>query len=216
MIKKIMNKNFYFFNGSRSRIQERTAVSLRGRHNLESSHTWGFPVQCLHYKPVSNHFFSGGGGDGVESISRGDCEISRRKTLQTFAPITSRNSAAGVWRISIRPIGATFGSRRARVNGRFSLLVILLPVWQAEAFSILPNGGGGGGRRLQKRRQQKTRHEILGHQLDKKLEFWLHAIHSLYTTGGFYRKPYSTLVLKIHAKKTAKQENLSLFMKSIL
>ncbi len=35
--------------------------------NLESSQTWGFRIQCLHYKPVSNHLCSmgwGGGGGG--------------------------------------------------------------------------------------------------------------------------------------------------------
>ncbi len=41
--------------------------------NLESSQTWGFCIQCLHYKPVSNHCCSKGGG-GVKSVSRGDCE----------------------------------------------------------------------------------------------------------------------------------------------
>jgi hypothetical protein len=36
-------------------------------------------------------------------------------------------------------------------------------------------------------------------------------------TGGFQRKPYSSLVLKIPPyKKFAKQENLSLFMNSIV
>ncbi len=30
-------------------------------HNLESSQTLGFRIQCLHYKPVSNHFCSKGG-----------------------------------------------------------------------------------------------------------------------------------------------------------
>ncbi len=33
--------------------------------DLESSHIWGFHTQCLHYKPVSNHFCSGGGGGGT-------------------------------------------------------------------------------------------------------------------------------------------------------
>ncbi len=32
-------------------------------HNLERSQTWGFRVQCLHYKPVLNHFCWGGGGN---------------------------------------------------------------------------------------------------------------------------------------------------------
>ncbi len=27
------------------------------RHNLESSQTWGFRIQCLPYKRVSNHFY---------------------------------------------------------------------------------------------------------------------------------------------------------------
>jgi hypothetical protein len=31
-------------------------------HNLESSQTWGFHIQCFHYKPVSNHFCSSWGG----------------------------------------------------------------------------------------------------------------------------------------------------------
>ncbi len=35
-------------------------------HNRESSQTWGFCIQCLHYKPVSNHFCSRGGGGGGE------------------------------------------------------------------------------------------------------------------------------------------------------
>ena len=44
-----------------SRIPERT-ISLRfHRHNPGSSQTWGFRIQCLHYKPVSNHFCSKGG-----------------------------------------------------------------------------------------------------------------------------------------------------------
>ncbi len=35
-------------------------------------------------------------------------------------------------------------------------------------------------------------------------------------TGGFYRKPYSTLVLNIHTKNPKKQENSSLFINRIL
>jgi hypothetical protein len=35
-------------------------------------------------------------------------------------------------------------------------------------------------------------------------------------TGGFSRKPCSSLVLKIHTIKSAKQENSNLFMNSIL
>ncbi len=31
-------------------------------HNLESSQTWDFRIQYLHYKPVSNHFCSRRGG----------------------------------------------------------------------------------------------------------------------------------------------------------
>jgi hypothetical protein len=33
------------------------------RHIIDSSQAWGFCIQCLHYKLVSNHFFPGGGGD---------------------------------------------------------------------------------------------------------------------------------------------------------
>jgi hypothetical protein len=38
-------------------------VEVSGQ-NLESFQTWGFHIQCLHYKPVSNHFCSSGVGGG--------------------------------------------------------------------------------------------------------------------------------------------------------
>ncbi len=42
-------------------------------HNLDSSQTWSYRIQCLHYQPVSNHFCSrDGGGGGVKSVGRGD------------------------------------------------------------------------------------------------------------------------------------------------
>ncbi len=53
-------------------------------HNLESSQTWGFHIQCLHYKPVSNHFFS------REREGRGDCEKQGGKLLR----LLSKNSAS--------------------------------------------------------------------------------------------------------------------------
>jgi hypothetical protein len=46
-------------------------VAEVSEHNLGSSHTWGFCIQCLHYKTSSNHFCSGGGG-GIKSFSSGD------------------------------------------------------------------------------------------------------------------------------------------------
>ncbi len=62
-------------------------------HNLESSQTWGFRIQCLHYKPVPNSLLLRG-GRGVKFVSRGRwLLIARRKTLRTFVPITSENSA---------------------------------------------------------------------------------------------------------------------------
>jgi hypothetical protein len=46
----------------RSRIHER-AISMRvSGHNLEISQTCCVRTQCFHYKLVSNHFSSGGGG----------------------------------------------------------------------------------------------------------------------------------------------------------
>jgi hypothetical protein len=49
---------------------------------------------------------------------------------------------------------------------------------------------------------------ILWHQFNERLESFLHAIHSpfYWSTDGFQRKPYSSLVLKILTKKSAKQE----------
>ncbi len=45
-------------------------------HNLKSSQTWGFRIQCLHYKPVSNHFCSRGKGGNKIPLKRW---IARRK-----------------------------------------------------------------------------------------------------------------------------------------
>ncbi len=75
-------------------------------HNLESSQTLGFLRQCLHYKPVSNHFCSKGAGGGgvvksVEEVTVNSREEnsywdkSLRKTLKAFVPITPKNSASG-------------------------------------------------------------------------------------------------------------------------
>jgi hypothetical protein len=54
--------------------------------------------------------------------------------------------------------------------------------------------------------ENECRDEILGHQFNKKLEFLLHAIHSPFYLRDF-NDPY---------KKSAKQENSSLFMNNLL
>jgi hypothetical protein len=41
-------------------------------------------------------------------------------------------------------------------------------------------------------------------------------LFTVYSTGGFYRKPYSNVVLKLRTIKSAKKENSSLFMNSVL
>ncbi len=41
-------------------------------HKLERSQTWGFLIQCLHYRPVSNHFWPpgvGGGGNPLVEVT---------------------------------------------------------------------------------------------------------------------------------------------------
>jgi hypothetical protein len=58
--------------------------------------------------------------------------------------------------------------------------------------------------------------EFLDINLTKYSSLMLHAIHSPFTGGFCKRKPYSTLVLIILTKNSAKQENLSLFMSSIV
>ncbi len=52
-------------------------------HNIESSQNLRLPyIQCIHYKPVSKHFCSReGGGGGVKSVSRGDCEKQHLRLL---------------------------------------------------------------------------------------------------------------------------------------
>ncbi len=57
-----------FVNTARSRkLWTYNFVEVSGL-NLDCPQTWGFQIQCLHYKPVSNHFYSmggrGGGGGG--------------------------------------------------------------------------------------------------------------------------------------------------------
>ncbi len=61
-------------------------------HNLESSQTWGFRIQCLHYKLVSNNFCSRGGGGGSKIRKQRWLWIARRKTLKICVPITSKHS----------------------------------------------------------------------------------------------------------------------------
>jgi hypothetical protein len=48
---------------------------------------------------ITNQFqtTSAQGGRGVKSVSRFDCELHRRKTLKTFVPITSKNSASDLF-----------------------------------------------------------------------------------------------------------------------
>ncbi len=64
-------------------------------HILESSQTWGFGIPRLHYKPVSNHFFSREGGGGGENPLIEMTVKARRKTLRNVVLITSKNSASG-------------------------------------------------------------------------------------------------------------------------
>jgi hypothetical protein len=53
--------------------------------------------------------------------------------------------------------------------------------------------------------------EFLDMNLTKDLRLLLHAIHSLYTTGVFYWKPYSTLVLITPRKKIHETRKLESF-----
>jgi hypothetical protein len=70
-------------------------------------------MECLHYKPVSNHFCSGGEGGGVKSVSRGDCE-GGEKTFVLI--ITSKNSAtvADCGAVQLRQIK---GAKQRRSKG---------------------------------------------------------------------------------------------------
>ncbi len=60
------------------------------RHNLESSQTWGFRIQCLHYEPDSPLLLKAGGGGGVGGVkSVVDMWIARRKTRKTLVQVIS-------------------------------------------------------------------------------------------------------------------------------
>ncbi len=77
-------------------------------NNLESPpQRWGFPIQCLHYiQTSSNH----GGGGGVKSVSRGDCEqqggklhfchnyVQENCLGYTVLPIFKTSETIHVWR----------------------------------------------------------------------------------------------------------------------
>ncbi len=62
-------------------------------HNLASSQTWGFRVQCLHNIPVSNHFWEGGAKNPLVEVTVNSKE---ERTLKIFVPITYKNSASGM------------------------------------------------------------------------------------------------------------------------
>jgi hypothetical protein len=83
------------FHGSGSRIHELT-ISLRFLGIILI--VLGFRIQCLHYKPVSNHFCPKGGGGGGSKIQNLLLEVivnGKEENSKTFVPITSKNSASG-------------------------------------------------------------------------------------------------------------------------
>jgi hypothetical protein len=57
---------------------------------------------------------------------------------------------------------------------------------------------------------------IIGRQFDKRLESFAPYYSQALLLAELKRKPYSSLVLKIPTKKSAKQENSNLFINSIL
>ncbi len=66
-------------------------VEVSGQ-NLESAQTWGFNIQFLHYKPVSNHVcWVGRGGNPLVEVTVN----SKEETLKPFVPNTSKNLASG-------------------------------------------------------------------------------------------------------------------------
>jgi hypothetical protein len=58
-------------------------------HNLGSSQTWGFRLQCLHYKPVSNPLLIKWGGS-KKSVNVGDCEKQGGKLLRLLSQLCPR------------------------------------------------------------------------------------------------------------------------------
>jgi hypothetical protein len=76
-------------------------------HHFESSQTWGFRIQCSHYKPVSNHFAWGGGGGGnplVEvTVKGGKLLIIFPNNVQEFVLIFvgSNRRAKSFWQNTI-------------------------------------------------------------------------------------------------------------------
>jgi hypothetical protein len=88
-------------------------------HNLESSPTWGFRRQCLHYKLVSNQFCSKEGGGGVKSVGRGDCEEQWGKLLRLLSRLRPR----------IRPQDEVDGGGRGAFGGFIEISTETLCVW---------------------------------------------------------------------------------------
>ncbi len=63
-------------------------------HNLESYQTWGFHIKCLPYKPIENHFCSGGRGGGLYLLV--DVVNNKEENSEDliFVSITSKNLAS--------------------------------------------------------------------------------------------------------------------------
>jgi hypothetical protein len=57
----------------------------------------------------------------------------------------------------------------------------------------------------------KTRSGILGHQFDIRQVFFCSMLFTVPSNGGFYRKTYSTLVLKTHIKKYQRKKQTKVY-----
>jgi hypothetical protein len=80
---------------------------------------------------ITNQFqtclLGGGGGEGVKSVSRGDCEKQkRRNTLETVVPITSKNSASGAELGAVRAVCRHPTEVPQLLENRFLFLIHIL------------------------------------------------------------------------------------------
>ncbi len=79
-------------------------------YKLESYQIWGFRIQCLHYKPVSNHFCSMGGG-----VSR--VELTLNSKEENFLRLWSNYVKEFGLRLGTRPLYFSFPSHPYTKHG---------------------------------------------------------------------------------------------------
>ncbi len=99
--------------------------------------------------------------------------------------------------------------------------LLILFSWKKNNFIPMKEGINAGMQRANERRKEYFLLKTSGSRW-MRMQRWsswtsiCSMLFTVYSTGGFYRKPYFTLVLKIHTKTSVNQDYSNLFMNCIL